>query len=135
MLLFLNDVAGSEVLLIMIFVLMFFGSKSIPSIARTFGKTVYQIKQASNDLQDEIKKSGLDIKKDLDLSGIIKDTPSIEQTNRPLDQQMVDMEDIVSYNPPKPLPIDSVISTEAEVITSIENSDPIKASEVKDQAC
>lgn len=133
MLLFLNDVAGSEVLLIMIFVLMFFGSKSIPSIARTFGKTVYQIKQASNDLQDEIKKSGLDIKKDLDLSGIIKDTPSIEQTNRPLDQQMVDMEDIVSYNPPKPLPIDPVISTEAEVITSIEDAEPIKASEVKNQ--
>ena len=56
MLLFLNDIAGSEVLLILMFILMFFGSKSIPGIAKTFGKTMYQIKQASNDLQDEIKK-------------------------------------------------------------------------------
>lgn len=133
MLLFLNDVAGSEVLLIMIFILMFFGSKSIPSIARTFGKTVYQIKQASNDLQDEIKKSGLEIKKDLDLSGIIKDTPSVEQTSRPLDQQMVDMEDIVSYNPPKPNPIESSIITEVDVITPIEKTESMKASEDKDQ--
>ena len=115
MLLFLNDVAGSEVLLIMVFILIFFGSKSIPSIARTFGKTVYQIKQASNDLQDEIKKSGMDIKKDLDLSSIIKETT--EEVKRPLDQQMVDMDDIVSYNPPKPLPI---TTSTPEVITPMD---------------
>lgn len=118
MLLFLNDVAGSEVLLILVFILIFFGSKSIPSIARTFGKTVYQIKQASSDLQDEIKKSGMDIKKDLDLTSIIKETT--EEIKRPLDQQMVEMNDIVSYIPPKPTPI--ATSVEPEVITPVEQS-------------
>ena len=95
MLLFLNDIAGSEVLLILVFILMFFGSKSIPGIAKSFGKTMYQIKQASNDLQDEIKKSGVDIKKDLNLTSILKETT--EEIQRPLDQQMVEMENIINY--------------------------------------
>jgi sec-independent protein translocase protein TatA len=99
MLLFLNDIAGSEVLLILVFILIFFGSKSIPGIAKTFGKTMYQIKQASSDLQDEIKKSGVDIKNDLNISSFIKETT--EEIQRPLDQQMVEMENIINYNPPK----------------------------------
>ena len=103
MLLFLNDIAGSEVLLILVFILMFFGSKSIPGIAKSFGKTMYQIKQASNDLQDEIKKSGVDIKKDLNLTAILKETT--EEIQRPLDQQMVEMENIINYSPSKPTPV------------------------------
>jgi len=99
MLLFLNDIAGSEVLLILIFILIFFGSKSIPGIAKTFGKTMYQIKQASNDLQEEIKKSGVDIKKDLNLTGFVNETTEIIQ--RPLDQQIVEMDNIIKYDPIK----------------------------------
>ena len=87
MLLFLNDIAGSEVLLILVFILIFFGSKSIPSIAKTFGKTIYQVRQASSELQNEIKKSGLDIKKDLNIREQIQDIT--EDIQRPLDQQMV----------------------------------------------
>jgi len=98
MLLFLNDIAGSEVLLILVFILIFFGSKSIPSIAKTFGKTIYQIKQASSDLQNEIKKSGLDIKKDLNIREQIKEIT--DDIQMPLDQQMVEMENIVNYTPP-----------------------------------
>ena len=117
MLLFLNDIAGSEVLLILIFILMFFGSKSIPGIAKTFGKTMYQIKQASNDLQDEIKKSGVDIKKDMNISGFIKETT--EEIQRPLDQQMVEMDNIIRYDPPKKM----VVPSEPEVITPVSNED------------
>ena len=100
---FLNDIAGSEVLLILVFILIFFGSKSIPSIAKTFGKTIYQIKQASNDLQNEIKKSGLDIKKDLNIREKIQEIT--DEIQIPLDQQMVEMDNIVNYNPPKPAAI------------------------------
>ena len=126
MLLFLNDIAGSEVLLILIFILMFFGSKSIPGIAKTFGKTMYQIKQASNDLQDEIKKSGVDIKKDMNISGFIKETT--EEIKRPLDQQMVEMDNIIRYDPPKKM----VVPSEPEVITPV-SSDEIKVEEVQIQ--
>jgi sec-independent protein translocase protein TatA len=72
MLLFLSDVSGSEVLVILLVILIFFGPKSIPGIAKTFGKTIYQIKQASDDLKAEITKSGMDIKKDMNLDGIFR---------------------------------------------------------------
>ena len=61
--LFLNDIAGTEILLILVFVLIFFGANSIPSIAKTMGKAIYQIKNASNDLKSEIKNSTGNIKK------------------------------------------------------------------------
>ena len=117
MLLFLNDIAGSEVLVILVFILIFFGSKSIPGIAKTFGKTMYEIKQASSDLQNEIKKSGLDIKKDLYLTSIIQET--VEEVQRPLDQQMVEMENIVNYDPPKKVEIPTAIVPEN--MTPVEN--------------
>ena len=99
MILFLNDIAGSEILLIIVFILIFFGPKSIPSIAKTFGKAIYQIKQASNDIQNEIKKGGLDIKKDLNIRETIKEVT--DEIQLPLDQQMVEMENIVNYNAPR----------------------------------
>lgn len=99
MLLFLNDIAGSEVLVILIFILMFFGSKSIPGIARTMGKTIRQIKDASSELQHEIKKSGADMKKDLNLQGLFEETA--RDVRQPLDQYVSDLEDAVKYEPPK----------------------------------
>ncbi len=98
MVLFLNDISGSEVLLILVFVLMFFGSKSIPGLARTLGRTMRQIKDASSDLQDEIRKSGADMKKDLNLNGLLEDTA--RDIQQPLDQYVSDLEDAVSYQPP-----------------------------------
>lgn len=99
MYLFLNDVAGSEILLILLFILIFFGSKSIPGIARTVGRTMRQIQDASNDIQNEIKKSTNDYKKDLNLEGIFKETE--QQITQPLDQAMDDLDHSVRYTPPK----------------------------------
>jgi sec-independent protein translocase protein TatA len=123
MLLFLNDIAGSEILLILIFILIFFGSKSIPSIARTVGKTMYQIKEATNDVQNEIKKSGMDIKKDMNFSNIIQETT--EEIQRPLDQYVSDMEHAISYNPPKKQPITTQLEPE--------NQTPVEAPKPLDQ--
>jgi len=97
--LFLSDIAGSEILLIMVFVLIFFGSKSIPSIAKTLGKAMKEVRHASAEVQNEIKKSGLDIKKDLNLKEIIKDTE--EEISQPLDQVMTDVENSINYTPNK----------------------------------
>lgn len=101
MLLFLNDIAGSEVLVILAFILMFFGSKSIPGIAQTMGKTIRQIKDASDELKHEIKKSGADMKKDLNLEGLINET--VTEIQRPLDQYVDELEDAVKYEAPKQL--------------------------------
>ena len=104
MLLFLNDISGSEILLILAFILIFFGSKSIPGIARTLGKTMRQIKDASNELQTEIKKSGLDIKKDLNLDGLnlealVRDTA--QEIQQPLDQYVDDLDNAVKFERPR----------------------------------
>ncbi len=97
MILIFNDIAGSEILLILVFVLIFFGAKSIPTLARTFGRTIRQIKDATNDIQAEIKKSGVDIKKDLNLKGIIDDT--VQEVQKPLDQMMNDLDSTIKYEP------------------------------------
>lgn len=97
MVLFLNDVSGSEILLVLVFILIFFGSKSIPGLARTLGRTMRQIKDASNEIQSEIKKSGVDMKKDLNLKGLIDDTA--RDIQRPLDQYASDLDSAVRYEP------------------------------------
>ena len=83
---------------------------------------MYQIKQASADLQGEIKKSGMDIKKDLNLTSIISDT--VEEIQRPLDQQMVEMDDIINYTSPKKIEISEPLAP--EVITPIEVVEEVK---------
>ena len=94
--LFLNDVAGSEIIVIILVVLIFFWSKSIPGIAKTLGKTLYQIKNASSELQNEIKKSGFDIKEDLKISNLIKEQQ--EEITRPMDQVYSEIENTIHYS-------------------------------------
>lgn len=108
--LFLNDVSGSEILVILLFILIFFGSKSIPGIARTLGKAMYQIKSASAEVQSEIRKSGADIKKDFDLQKMVDDMKGdiakpFEEHARTLDQS-INFEapkQFAQPTPPKPL--------------------------------
>jgi len=95
--LFLNDIAGTEILLILVFVLIFFGANSIPSIAKTLGRAIYQIKNASDDLKSEIKKSTGDLKNDLNLNELIKETE--EEIQLPMDQMMTDIENTINYEP------------------------------------
>lgn len=97
-LLFLNDIAGTEILLILLFILLFFGAESIPSIAKTMGRTIYQIRNASDEIKDEIKKSGGDLKKDLNINELIKETE--EEIMLPMDQMLTDIEHTVNYEAP-----------------------------------
>ena len=94
MVLFLSDVAGSEILLILLFVLIFFGSKSIPNLARTLGKTIHQIKNASEDLQQEIKQSGLDMKKDMNFSEVFRDTSKV--ITDPIEANIYEMDNVIN---------------------------------------
>ena len=83
-------------MVIIFVVLIFFGSKSIPGIAKTLGKTLYQIKNASSELQNEIKKSGFDIKEDLKISNLIKEQQ--EEITRPMDQVYSEIENTMHYS-------------------------------------
>lgn len=127
MLLFFNDVSGTEILVILIFILMFFGSKSIPGIARTFGRTIRQIKDASNELQDEIRKSGVDIKKDLNLSKIVEETT--QDISQPLDQVAIDLNDSVRYEPKKEIAEDKEVNIVENILPKKEEDKEEKAEE------
>ena len=57
-------IGGGELILIMFIALMLFGSDKIPEVARTMGKIMAQLKNATNDIKSEIQKgaesNGLD---------------------------------------------------------------------------
>lgn len=96
--LFLNDVGGGEVALIVLFILIFFGSKSIPGIAKTMGSTMRQIKDATQEVQNEIKKSTGDMKKDFDLQKMVDET--VSDVKKPLDEEKAALDQAFDYTPP-----------------------------------
>ena len=55
--LFLDSLGGGEILLIMIFVLFFFGSSKIPDIAKGLGKGMREFKDAMGGVQRDIEQS------------------------------------------------------------------------------
>lgn len=57
------DVSGGELIVVLLFVLLFFGSKGVPEVARTMGRTLRQFRDASADVQREIEKGASDVKK------------------------------------------------------------------------
>ena len=50
-------IGGSEVFFLVLIVVMLFGSKKIPEIARGLGKGMRELKDASNEIKREIKSS------------------------------------------------------------------------------
>ena len=50
-------IGGGELFFIIMVVLMLFGSDRIPEIARTLGKGMKQLKNATNEIKSEINKS------------------------------------------------------------------------------
>jgi TatA/E family protein of Tat protein translocase len=90
-----EDIAFSEIVVIMLVVLLFFGAKSIPGIAKTLGKTLYEFRNAQSELQREIQKSGMSIKKDMNFTELIKETS--EEIRHPLDQVATDVNNTVEF--------------------------------------
>lgn len=58
----LFGVSGGEIFVIMLFVLIFFGADKIPGIARTMGRTIRQVKDATSDIQRDIQNSANSVK-------------------------------------------------------------------------
>ena len=60
-------IGGSEILIILLFVVMFFGANKIPEIARGLGKAMREVKDASNEIKKDIRDSAGKITDDFDL--------------------------------------------------------------------
>ena len=76
-LLFLNDIGTGELVFVMMVVLMLFGAKNIPSIAKTLGKGMREIRQASDEIKRDIAKSATDMRRDMNM------TDTIDQIKKP----------------------------------------------------
>ena len=53
--LLLEGISAGELIFVFLVVLLFFGSKSIPKMARTLGRGMRQLRDASQQIQDDIK--------------------------------------------------------------------------------
>ena len=56
--LFLGDLGGGEIMLIMVVILIFFGANKIPELARGLGKGIREFKDASSEIRSEIENAG-----------------------------------------------------------------------------
>ena len=59
-------ISGAELVFVFFIILLVFGADKVPDIARTLGKGMRQVRNATQDIKDEIQKSaekqGLDTK-------------------------------------------------------------------------
>jgi sec-independent protein translocase protein TatA len=78
-------IGGGELVFIMFIVLMLFGSDKVPEMARTMGKAMAQLKNATNDIKSEIQKgaeaNGFDQKTLDSLTGGINSEINKAKTN------------------------------------------------------
>ena len=65
-------IGGPEIFMIILIVVMLFGAKRIPEIARGLGQGLRQVKDATNDIKKEINESAKKEGVDLDLTKDIK---------------------------------------------------------------
>lgn len=94
-------IGGGEIFFIILIILMLFGSDKVPEMARTFGKFMAQVKNATNDIKHEINKSAEDsgLKKeitetfDMDMNPL-KDINPLQDIQKEVEKQKEDIENI-----------------------------------------
>ena len=59
-------ISGQEIFIILVVVLVLFGAKKIPELAKGLGKGMREFRKATEDIKREINESSNDIKKDID---------------------------------------------------------------------
>lgn len=92
------DVSGGEITVIILFILIFFGSKKIPELARGLGKGMREFQDASNSIRREIQSE----------ANKIKDEVSKVQTQV---REEVKLDQLTEDAPSTPKPLDSVAHT------------------------
>jgi len=60
-------IGGPEIIVILLFIVIFFGSKKIPELAKGLGQAIREMKDASNEIKKEIRDSSMSVKDDFDV--------------------------------------------------------------------
>lgn len=62
---FFGGLGGWEILLILLVLLIFFGAKKIPELAKGLGKGIKEFKDATKEIKDEIEEGVKDVDKNV----------------------------------------------------------------------
>lgn len=92
-LLFLNSIGTGEFILIILVVLMLFGSKGLPDIVKNLGKGMREIKAASDEIKQDIQNSALEMRRDLNV-------PTVEDLTK--NSGLKEIEDLTKLEDTKP---------------------------------
>lgn len=57
-------ISGQEIIILLLFILLLFGAKEIPRMARMFGQGMNEFRRATDDIKREIQDSSSDVVKD-----------------------------------------------------------------------
>ena len=61
---FIGGLGGPEIAVIFVIVLLLFGAKKIPELARGLGKSMGEFKRARDDFEDEIHRAEVEVKEE-----------------------------------------------------------------------
>ena len=78
----LFDLGGGQILLILALILIFFGARRIPELARGLGQGIKEFKKATREVTDELHNAT----EDTNASTPAKDSQSKQITNTPADK-------------------------------------------------
>ena len=59
---FIGGLGGTELMLLLLVVLLLFGAKKIPELARGLGRGIREFKDATRDIKDEIENTSENVK-------------------------------------------------------------------------
>ena len=82
-------ISGAELVFVFFIILLVFGANKVPDIARTLGKGMRQVRNATQDIKDEIQKSA-------EKQGL--DTKQIEQDIKEVKDEVEDIAGSVKRN-------------------------------------
>jgi sec-independent protein translocase protein TatA len=94
--------SGGELIFIVFIIVMLFGSKKIPELARGLGKGMREIKNATNDIQQEIKEGARQMNNAKEFTSVEKQVKNLMKD----DEQKVEQKEQTEKVEPKSKPED-----------------------------
>jgi sec-independent protein translocase protein TatA len=85
---------GQELILIFLVVLLFFGAKKLPELARGLGKGINEFKRAQSGIEEEMNKISSDSEKPTALKSVDKDLA--EKLSSMSDEEKAKLADLLS---------------------------------------
>jgi sec-independent protein translocase protein TatA len=74
-----GNLGAGEVLLIVVFILIFFGPKKIPEIAQGLGKGIREFRKATREIQEVVEKEVNEVKEAKDIAQAIEGIPKMPE--------------------------------------------------------